>query len=140
VSPTKRERPVKPDSVTPLTPRHRLRRVDGRSHEGKFLKTTQDALVAHLGGADRVSVAQLILIERCALDLLRLELLDTKAAHGQLTEFDARIMHALRNSTRLTLRTLGLKGAPENGGKTAGQLLDEHTARIAAMGRLEPAQ
>jgi len=76
------------------------------------MRQIEAELTAHLGGADRVSVAQRILIERLAVDLLRLELLDGKAATGEMSEHDGRIAHALRNSVRLALATLGMDAAP----------------------------
>ena len=99
---------VKPADIGPLSPRHRLRRLDRRTKEGKFIFSTEQALFAHLGGAERVSVTKRILIERVACDLLRLELLDEKILTGAFTDHDMRIAHALRNSVRLALRDLGL--------------------------------
>jgi hypothetical protein len=94
-----------------LDARHRtntLRRLDGRSKEARRLKTITADLVAHLGGPERVSVASGILIERVAVDLVRLERLDAEAANGTFSEHDGRVAHALRNSVRLALKDLGL--------------------------------
>lgn len=107
---------------------HRLQQLDGRGREARYLRRIESELAEHLGGAERVSVAQRILIERLAVDLLRLELLDGKAAVGKLTEHDGRIAHALRNSVRLALRDLGLKGAAAK-----VPSLDEHLAARAGM-------
>ncbi|HEV2547015.1 MAG TPA: hypothetical protein VGU20_06750 [Stellaceae bacterium] len=95
----------------PLSPRHRLRRLDGRTREAQFLKRTEAELLRHLGGAEKATVPQRILIRRVAADLLRLELLDVKAANGEFTELDGRVAHALRNSVRLALREIGLEAA-----------------------------
>jgi hypothetical protein len=92
---------------------HRLRRLDGRSREARFLKRIERELVGHLGG--NVSAAERLLIERLAVDLLRLELLDDEAASGGFSEHDGRVAHALRNSVLRSLRALGLKGAAPGG-------------------------
>lgn len=76
------------------------------------MRQIESDLIGHLGGAERVSVAQRLLVERVAIDLMRLELLDAKMAAGEISDHDARIAHALRNSVRLALRDLGLKAAP----------------------------
>ena len=49
------------------------------------------------------------LIQRTAIDILRLELLDVDMATGHITDHAARVAHALRNTVRLALRDLGLK-------------------------------
>jgi hypothetical protein len=87
----------------------RLRRVDGRTREGKYLRQIERELTADLGGPDRISVAQRLLVERVAVDMLRLALLDREMMNGNFSAHDSRVSHALRNSTRLTLRTLGLE-------------------------------
>jgi hypothetical protein len=96
-------------AIGPCSPRRRLRRLDRRTREGKFIIATEAALLDHLGGTECVSIAQRILIERTAADLLRLELLDIKATADELTDHDARIAHALRNTIRLSLRDLGFE-------------------------------
>lgn len=101
-------RAVKAKDIGPYTPRHRLRRIDRRSREWKFLAATEAELIEHLGGADRASVPQRILVGRIAADLLRCELLDEKAAAGTMTEKDGNVAHALRNSIRLALSALGM--------------------------------
>jgi hypothetical protein len=50
--------------------------------------------------------AQKYLIQRLAIDILRSELLDFRAATGTLTDLDARVAHALRGTIRLGLRKL----------------------------------
>ncbi len=90
---------------------NRLRKLDGRTREARRLREITKELIEHCGGAERISAAQRFLVERTAMDLLRLELLDHKMATGTLTEHDGRIAHALRNTVRLSLREIGLKPA-----------------------------
>jgi hypothetical protein len=102
-----------------------LRVLDGRSKQARRIKTIMADLVADMGGAEQVSVAQRLLIERLAVDIVRLELLDAKATGGSFTELDGRIAHALRNSVRPVLRDLGLKQRP-----TPGPSLDDFIASL----------
>lgn len=81
-------------------------------------------LTDHVGGPDKVTAPQRILIQRTAVDLLRLELLDAEMAAGTFSAHDSRVAHALRNSVRLALRDLGL--SPR---LPAGPSLAEHLAR-----------
>src|SRR5947207_12854550 len=79
---------------------HRLSKPDGRTREAKRLKAITQDLLAHVGGAGHVSAPQRYLIERTAIDILRLELLDGDMATGRVSDHSARIAHALRNSVR----------------------------------------
>jgi hypothetical protein len=88
----------------------RLRKLDGRTKVARRLRTITMDLVVHVGG--QPSAAQRYLIDRLAIDILRLELLDAKMAAGNFSEHDGRVAHALRNSMRLSLRELGL--APQS--------------------------
>ncbi len=81
--------------------------LKGRSHVGRRLRAIKRELTEHLGGPDRVTAPQRFLIERLAIDLVRLELLDLEMTNGTISEHDARVAHALRNSTRLALKDLG---------------------------------
>src|SRR5689334_14992496 len=96
--------PVRPANVGPFSPRRRLRRLDGRTREARFLRETEARLIAHLGGPERATAPQRFLVERLASDLLRLEMLDQRLVDGNATDTDAKIAHALRNSVRLALR------------------------------------
>ncbi len=120
---------VDPARVGPLSARHRLRRIDGRSREAKFLKATEAALVAQLGG--QVTAAQRFIIERVATNLVRLELLDQKVGRGEeLTELDGRIMHALEGAVRRGLKELGIKGPASAASKPKpGAALADHIQR-----------
>ena len=90
---------------------NRLSKLDGRTREARRLRAITTELTEHVGGADRVSVAQRYLIERTAIDLLRLELLDGEMAAGTVSNHDARVAHALRNTVRLALKELGMAPA-----------------------------
>jgi hypothetical protein len=92
----------------------RLKRIDGRTREAKMMAATRAELIAHVGGPDRVTAPQSILIERIAIDLMRLRLLDNEMASGSFTEHDGRVAHALRNSLRLALRDLGIPMAAQS--------------------------
>src|SRR5580692_9721016 len=61
--------------------------IDGRSREGKFLRTCEAELTAQVGGEP--SFAQSLLIRRAARALLQLEILDKKMASGSWTGHDA---------------------------------------------------
>ena len=123
-----------PAEIGPTSPRHRLRKLDRRTREGRFLDRTEAALLDHAsrGGAEPVSMPKRILIGRVAADLLRLEMLDRKMLDGTASDHDLRIGHALRNSVRLALRDLGLDAPPAR-----GPTLDEIAAE---PGRSRPAR
>ena len=89
--------PATRSEIGPSSRVHALRKLDGRTRESKFLKTEAD-LLASIGGPERASLPQKILIRRIAIDLLRLELIDAEMIEGRLTDHDGRIAHALRNS------------------------------------------
>src|SRR5262249_7848294 len=66
--------------------RNRLRKIDGRTSAGKYVRQIQRDLVAECGGEAGVSTAQRLLIERTAIDLLRLRLMDQALASGELSD------------------------------------------------------
>jgi hypothetical protein len=105
--------------VTPLSSRSRLRRLDKRTRESRWLAARVAELTEHCGGADRITPTQRLLIERVSADLLRLRMYDDLIMAGEeLSIHQGRIIGALRNSTRLGLRELGLK-AGANAADTA---------------------
>jgi hypothetical protein len=83
-----------------------LLKLDGRRREARRLKAIIADLTSFAGGSDRISIGQVYLIRRLAVDLLRLEMLDGEMAKGSISASDAKIAHALRNSSRLGLRDL----------------------------------
>jgi hypothetical protein len=104
--------------------------MDGRTSQARYLKHVQGELAAHLGGAERLSVPQRILIERVATDLLRLKLLDSEMATGTFSPHDGRVAHALRNSVRLVLRELGLQpAAPPSSAPAPALSFSEYMSR-----------
>jgi len=111
---------------------NRLRKLDGRTREAKRLRAITTDLIGHVG-PDRVTMPQRILIERTAVDLLRLELLDAEMAAGTFSDHDGRVAHALRNSVRLALRELKPAAA-------SGPSLNDILRDIVARRRAEPAE
>lgn len=105
----------------------RLRKLDGRTRVARRLRAITADLVAHVGGAP--SSTQRYLIDRTAIDILRLEQLDAAMATGRCSEHDSRVAHALRNSVRLALRELGL--APQ---RPRAPSLSEYLASKSAAG------
>jgi len=106
-----------PGDQSPL----KLARLDGRSREGKRLRAIKRGLIEEIGGNPTPS--QLLLIERTAVDLLRLELFDVEMTIGMISDHDARVAHALRGSVRLGLRDLHQLGKPSGRRKLAPERL-----------------
>ena len=71
-------------------------KIDGRSAEGRFLAKVEAELRGQL--AAEPSFTQAMLIRRAARVLLRIELLDEKAAQGGWTDHDARVYGGLNNA------------------------------------------
>jgi hypothetical protein len=94
----------------------------------RFRRNRTSELVRHVGG--EASTAQSILIARIVRNEWDLRRLDVQMMTGELSAHAMRARLAMENRLRLDLRELGMRGAS---GKTPGQLLDEHTRRIAAM-------
>jgi len=110
-----------------------LAKLDGRTREAALLRTTREALVAHVGG--QPSAVQSVLIERAAILALRLAVMDAKAPGGALTERDAREYLCWHNAYVRTLRELGIKGVPER-----GPTLAEVLASMPVSGHVKPAR
>jgi hypothetical protein len=79
-------------------------RVNGNSAEGRFLARCERELIAEIGGNPTFS--QTLLIKRCSMAMLRLQLLDEKASRGDWTDHDARTFGGLNNAVRLLLREI----------------------------------
>jgi len=118
--------------IGPHSSRVRLRKIDGRTGPGRYIREVQRELIDHCGGPDRVSVAQRLLIERTAVDLLRLKLIDADLADGTASDHLLRVAHALRNTVRLALRDLGLEAAPPPAPSLADVLARHARAGAAA--------
>ena len=77
--------------------------IDGRSREGRYLKTIESDLIQQVGGAP--SVGQQLLIRRIARAMLMLEILDLKLANpDNWNQCDAATQGGLNNNVRLCLR------------------------------------
>lgn len=98
--------------VSPYSRPNRLRNLDGRTIEGRKLRTVRDELIAHVGGEP--SAVQLAMIDRAAMLSLHVAQLDAKInkAGGVFTEHDSRTYLAWSNSLRIILRDLGIEAAP----------------------------
>jgi hypothetical protein len=86
-----------------------LAALNGRTWEGRFVRTVERALYEHLGGEDRATVPQKLLVGRLARVALRIELLDLKIGEGEATDHDVRLLGGLSNQYRLLLRDIGIK-------------------------------
>ena len=84
--------------------------IDARSKEGRFLRVCEAELLAQIGAEP--TFAQLMLVRRAARALLRLELLDEKAAKGNWSDHDARTFGGLNNAVRLLMREIGAQTPP----------------------------
>jgi hypothetical protein len=88
-----------------------LARPDGRSREGRLVRSMRAALFEHLGGEARLSAPQRAMVERCAMLQLRCAVLDGKMLDGTFSEYDAKTYLAFSNSLSRTLAALGLQPA-----------------------------
>ena len=97
-------------NTRPIGPRSKIntiRSLDGRRREAKRLRAIEnDLAVFAANGTGRISIGQKILCERLAVDIWRLEAMDSAFAAGTISDSSAKIAHALRNSVRLGLRDL----------------------------------
>ena len=90
-----------------------LAKVDGRSREGRFLKSIRAELVDHVGGCP--SVTERHLIERAVWLAFRVAQLDAKmAGSDKFTDHDSRTYLAWSNSLTRCLRELGLKPSAQS--------------------------
>jgi hypothetical protein len=76
------------------------------------MRRTAADLIYHLGGPEQITAPQRIYCERLAADLLKIELIERRVVDGSATHFDMVVLHALRNTTRLGLRDLGIESRP----------------------------
>jgi hypothetical protein len=120
---------MKSRNIGPYSRRHRLGYIDRRTHEGKLLEEFRADLVEHCGGAP--NTIQSVLIERAARMQLRLAMMDSKVAAGDLHEHDSRVYLAWANTLRRTLVALGVQSATTATGATT-QPLDQYLKLLAA--------
>jgi hypothetical protein len=100
---------MKSRGLGPHSRRHRPGYLDGRTFEARLYKQFRDDLIAHVGGTP--SIPQIAIIERCAWIRVRLALMDTKIANGEMTEQDSHCYLAWANTLTRLLARLGLEPA-----------------------------
>jgi hypothetical protein len=102
--------------------------LDGRSKEGRFLKTIERDLIEQIGGSP--SVSQQLLIRRIARAMLMLEILDLKLANNEnWNQCDAATQGGLNNNVRLCLRELGIKAPAPKRQSLAAYLAEKSAAK-----------
>lgn len=93
-----------------------LGKTDGRTKQGRLVNQVRRALTQRLGGEDKLTPEQRLLIERAAHMQLRCAMLDARIAKGTFTQNDNNAYVAFSNGLRLCLQTLALdypaSGAP----------------------------
>ena len=111
-----------------------LKKLDGRSAEGKLVRRLECELLAHIG--HEPSVAERLLIDQIIKLRLLLDVLGGKIMDGTFTDLDRRCFGAAHNAIRLALKEIGLK--PTVSGKPADPLAD--IRRTLASRRQEAAK
>lgn len=107
------------------------RQPDGRTREARLMRETREALIAHVGG--NPSAAQRGLIERGVWLTLAVSRLDAQMlAKGGLSDHASREYLAWSNTLTRTLRTLGLKGAPQRA-LTPSEAMAQHPLSRAGV-------
>jgi hypothetical protein len=98
--------------IGPNSTSGRLAKLDGRSKEAKFQRQVQTELIGALGGEDRVTFAQRMLVGLAAIKALRLMMLAERliAENNPPEEVDRRFAW-FSNSLRRDLQALGLERA-----------------------------
>ena len=109
-----------------------LAKPDGRTCEAKLLRESRAALFDHLGGENRLTAPQRMLVERASMLQLRLAVLDRKILDRTFTEYDSKVYTACGNSLTRTLIALGIKGAPPTPPRSLAAINREIAAQEAA--------
>lgn len=113
--------------IGPHSRPHKLQVIDGRSAEARRMKAIRAELVEHVGG--NPSTAQRLLIDRVAMLLLRMELMDREALAGSpMTDIDQRAYLGWNNAVSRALRHLGLDSKEQPKRKTLADHLRERAA------------
>jgi hypothetical protein len=136
-------KPRSPEKKTPVGPYSlaiqrgaRGWAVDGRSREGKFLRTYEHMLTVHVGGEP--SRVQTELIRRAARVALRLELMDEESLlKPGISERQSRYYLAWHNTLVRTLREIGVVAAGDRAG-TLEDLMARTAAERAQQGADKP--
>ena len=106
--------------------------IDARSKEGRFLRVCEAELLAQIGAdGAQPTFAQSMLVRRAARAMLRLELLDEKAAKGNWSEHDSRLFSGLNNTVRLLMREIAAQ-SPKPGKKEPVADLATYLKKAAA--------
>jgi hypothetical protein len=87
------------------------RTIDGRSATGRLIRDLEEQLYQHVGGRERSSVTQRLLIDRLIRIKLRIDAFDRRLDAGEWTDLDGRTYGGLQNAYRLCIRELGIKPA-----------------------------
>jgi hypothetical protein len=94
--------------------RSAMRRLDGRTRQARLAKTLERELVDHLGGPERVTVPQRLVIKSTCILALRLHLAAERMAEGtDGGDHYARELVAVANGIRLNCVTLGMERPSE---------------------------
>ena len=108
-----------------------LARIDGRSREGRLLRSVRAELVRHIGG--NPSATERALIERAVWLSLRVAQLDAKMAAGNsFSDHDSRTYLAWSNSLARTLREVGLRPSAPPQPSLADLVADMTRSKAAA--------
>jgi hypothetical protein len=89
-------------------------------HRGAWARRLKDLIAGHLtdlGGIDNVSEAEKLLVRRCAMLALQLELQEQRFAlneGGEATSGQIEVYQRVVNTLRRTLETLGLQRRPKD--------------------------
>jgi hypothetical protein len=84
-------------------------RLDGRSVEGKYARRLEKELLE--GVSSTPTVVQKLMVRQAVRIQLQINALGAKLSEGNFTDHDRRVLGALHNAFRLTLRELGIKPA-----------------------------
>jgi len=88
-----------------------IQKFDARTREGRAIEMIQSELVSALGGAENVSVQQLLLIQRCSMKSLKCALIESQLLKNNGQTGERLEQHYLRwcRELRSDLLALGLK-------------------------------
>jgi hypothetical protein len=80
--------------------------VDGRTFEGRMMRKVRRELAEQLGGEDKLTPSQRLLIQRAAWLQLRCATLDARIVTGEFTSYDQASYAAFCNGLRRCLEAL----------------------------------
>jgi hypothetical protein len=100
-----------------------LEGIDGRSAPARRFRDVLAAIVADLGGAERLSEGQRQLARRCSMLSVECEKIESEGVQGKPIDLDA--YGALTDRLGRAFQRLGLKRVPRDITPTLGQILSE---------------